>query len=1125
MKIIQRSNYIVYFDNVRVDQYLISWNAQNGLFANNASANITLFRTDAMDNWKAYLTQVKIFGENPFTKKFCLLFDGEIMNRSWNENRSNMGKVTFQAKGFYHWLDIPVPLAIQSTDENDPLLRFIYEAQNIDIDAVRTLITSNSETLMKDKNIEEIINQLFEKLTVGYYDVAGEDTAFAFAKVKERFKVMVDVLPEFRESGFLDLFTFTKTTQIESFYVFLNEVLTQLMFEFYQDRDGTFRIKTPSWSEQVMKAHIIDSSIVAGISGLDDWENEPTRVLAIGAETQYIASMKQQGINVDQNSVSISIPVGLYIGDPRNPEEEEYYSTQLEKYLQNFGVSPLGYGEGGFVSSESWFDNTSSYTINSHYGFRKHPITGENKLHAGTDFNLKYEPVYNIGTNGTVVAQGYHATMGNYVTIQQNIGGTNYSFRYMHFQDAASVKVGDKVSPGQRIGTSGNSGGSTGPHLHFEIWKGSAGSGQSVDPMVFLENQKALQTSTPAIDMGVEEYTGRNSSAASKSWMNFEMTHYIATCPGCIGITKAGWNVKDTSIDHRVIAVDTKVVPLNSIVEIEGYGYYNAVDTGGAIKGNILDRLVATYSEATRLGRKNVKLRIVRSGKGDGSIVPPVPYGTPSVGWNGASTTTTTSGAYSSPFANVDGVKAKISSLQQKKWNQELYSTTEKVKASNEEAKPVTYSTKDKTTVPAYSKEFEKSVNNNTGGISPALISAIIETSSNWRENSSSPSNVGLMGIPRSYAEQVLPNQNLLDGNNSINFGSDFLKAAMERFNGKVTFALAAYHLGSLTAVEEITKKTGTLDFSKSRSAFDTATLAFIDKVVASYVGDRGTYITGDPHKDFGSVKLKPNGPQEITDDGTIANAQSYENDIPDYENSFRPKMSEEEKKYKVNLLRVEQALIRADSPALAANPMSADKLIYQYAKYNMQLHRARTHNINIALTTCLPFIRPGFNAWIEPTRTDVMCYITGISHQGSFQDGCTTSLNGGFVRSPDSYRDVDSSIFIGETRASSEVFGELLPDTEMKKIRNELSAMHDKMLVAEAQEFTVLNKLYSSMNQDNDYSTQWNRELTEEEITVKMKEVFRLAPSLVLERCSETATAIEKSKDIFIEKLLFTQH
>lgn len=1141
MKILQRSNYLIFFDDVRVDNYVVNWSASNGLFANDATASITLFRSEAMDNWKAYLTQVKIFGENPFTKKFTMLFDGEIMNRSWNQSRSNMGTVTFQAKGYYHWLDIQVPLAIQSTDEDDPLLRFMYEAQNINIDEVRTLITSNSEALMKDKSIEEIIEQLFEKLTIGYYEAAGENTAFAFARVKERFRVMVDVLPEFRESGFLDLFTYSKTSQIESFFVYLNEILSQLMFEFYQDRDGTFRIKTPSWSDSLLKAHVIDSSVVSTVSGLDDWEQEPTRVLAIGSETQYQMSMRQQGLEVDDYMSHLHIPVGLYIGDPRDPDNEEYYSVILEKYFQQYGINPMDYDAGGGPAfTGAWFDNTGNYTVTSDH----RTLNSKRPKHMGTDYDFKNEPVYNIGSNGVVVAQGYHGSnaspgksgsgMGNYVTVEQNLNGKKYFFRYMHFQSPAIVKVGAHVTPGQLLGTSGTTGGSTGPHLHLEIWEGAINVAD-VEPVAFLKkhgaanstvsqrNNSSITESDHSGAAPTTKVSTTNTTISGGPWQHYQMTHYTARCPGCSGITKAGWNVLDISIDHRVIATDPSLIPMGSIVEIEGLGYYNAVDTGGVIKGKLIDLLVATRDEAYSRGRKEIKLRLIRSGKGDGSIVPPVPYGTTST-YNGSSGSVPFSLPGSTgAFGAVTGAYAAVDNpLTFKKNLSFLSSPTPK---KTEKAEPVPYTSINVGIIPSYADNFKNAITNNTGKISPLILTSIIEKTSGWREKHSTSTQVGLMGIPKDYADNVFGGQNLLDGNTSINLGSDVLRAGMDKFKNKMSFALAAYHMGSLDAVAKIAEKTGVLDFSKARTQFDSGTLSFVDSVIKTYTSGRGNYLTGDPHINFGTYQDSDSGPQRLGEDGKPAvfdNAIAEDSELPDFAEDYRPTISLEERKYKVNLKRVEQALIRADSPAVEESGMTADKLIYQFAKYNMQLHRARTHNINVNLTTCLPFIRPGYNAWIEPTRTDVVCYVTGVSHQGSFQNGCTTSINGGFVRDPGNYKDVDSSIFIGEMRADSSVFGELVEAEDMQGIRNDLVAMHDKQLVGEASNFTVLNDLYSSMNDRNEYTTRWNKEYTIEEVVSEMSSVFSFAKEVVIERKQETADAISQSHDIFVEKLMF---
>ena len=218
MKIVTRANYIIYLDNVRIDPYVIDWSSQISLAADGTSASITLFRTAHMDDFKAYLCQLRIFAENNFTGRFSMVFHGEIMNRSFSSNKSDIGRVTYHAKGFAHWLDIKIPMAISLDDEMNPLQRFIYQAQNINIDEVRDYLASQSDITMKDQSVDEIINGLFQKMMLGYTALNDGNTTFNFAKVQERFKVLVDVNPAFRESGFLDLFSFSKASIIDSFY-------------------------------------------------------------------------------------------------------------------------------------------------------------------------------------------------------------------------------------------------------------------------------------------------------------------------------------------------------------------------------------------------------------------------------------------------------------------------------------------------------------------------------------------------------------------------------------------------------------------------------------------------------------------------------------------------------------------------------------------------------------------------------------------------------------------------------------------------------------------------------------------------------------------------------------------
>ncbi|PEM65354.1 hypothetical protein CN613_25490 [Bacillus pseudomycoides] len=78
-------------------------------------------------------------------------------------------------------------------------------------------------------------------------------------------------------------------------------------------------------------------------------------------------------------------------------------------------------------------------------------------------------------------------------------------------------------------------------------------------------------------------------------------------------LTKTGYDITNTIYYNgmKIIAVDPSVIPLNSIVEIEGYGKAIALDTGGAIKGNRIDYLVGSDEEANNFGRRNVNIKII----------------------------------------------------------------------------------------------------------------------------------------------------------------------------------------------------------------------------------------------------------------------------------------------------------------------------------------------------------------------------------------------------------------------------------------------------------------------------------------------------------------------------------
>ncbi|NNG39217.1 peptidoglycan DD-metalloendopeptidase family protein [Flexivirga sp. ID2601S] len=106
----------------------------------------------------------------------------------------------------------------------------------------------------------------------------------------------------------------------------------------------------------------------------------------------------------------------------------------------------------------------------SGFGWRVNPVLGVRLLHEGDDFPYACgTPVYAAG-NGTVVQASYDSVGGNHVLIDHGyLGGTNLASYYAHFQSAAVVSAGQKVSRGQLIGYSGTTGRSTGCHMHFGV--------------------------------------------------------------------------------------------------------------------------------------------------------------------------------------------------------------------------------------------------------------------------------------------------------------------------------------------------------------------------------------------------------------------------------------------------------------------------------------------------------------------------------------------------------------------------------------------------------------------------------------------------------------------------------
>ncbi|OCP18985.1 MULTISPECIES: M23 family metallopeptidase [unclassified Ensifer] len=116
--------------------------------------------------------------------------------------------------------------------------------------------------------------------------------------------------------------------------------------------------------------------------------------------------------------------------------------------------------------------------ITSDFGNRLDPFLGRLALHAGIDFRATVGTRIRAAAPGTVTNAGLTGGYGNMVEIDH---GNGVASRYAHLSTVL-VKVGDRIKAGDVVGKSGNTGRSTGPHLHYEIRL----NGQAVDPMRFL---------------------------------------------------------------------------------------------------------------------------------------------------------------------------------------------------------------------------------------------------------------------------------------------------------------------------------------------------------------------------------------------------------------------------------------------------------------------------------------------------------------------------------------------------------------------------------------------------------------------------------------------------------------
>ena len=160
----------------------------------------------------------------------------------------------------------------------------------------------------------------------------------------------------------------------------------------------------------------------------------------------------------------------------------EAVKKEIQKLIAAAAASKPQLSFSGFICP------LKSYTrISSEYGWRKNPVSGVNKLHAGIDFAAPAgTPIYAAASGYVQVAGWSSGGYGNYVIIYHGkmSDGNTYSTLYGHMKSVAT-SAGKYVKQGELIGYVGSTGNSTGNHLHLEVWKGGS-KANAVNPRGYI---------------------------------------------------------------------------------------------------------------------------------------------------------------------------------------------------------------------------------------------------------------------------------------------------------------------------------------------------------------------------------------------------------------------------------------------------------------------------------------------------------------------------------------------------------------------------------------------------------------------------------------------------------------
>lgn len=244
----------------------------------------------------------------------------------------------------------------------------------------------------------------------------------------------------------------------------------------YDRVDGGFKmtsaIQEGDWVNSVLKGTVggsfVSSAKEAGLTNVEisavikamQWQMD-FRKLKKGDEFSVLMSREMLEGKQEQSQL---------LGVRLRSDGKDYFAIRADdgKFYDRNGT--------GLAKGFMRFPTSKQFRVSSNFNPRRlNPVTGRVAPHKGVDFAMPQgTPVLSVGDGEVVVAKRSGAA-GYYVAVRH---GRTYTTRYMHLRKLL-VKEGQKVKRGDRIALSGNTGRSTGPHLHYEVWFNQ----QAVNPL------------------------------------------------------------------------------------------------------------------------------------------------------------------------------------------------------------------------------------------------------------------------------------------------------------------------------------------------------------------------------------------------------------------------------------------------------------------------------------------------------------------------------------------------------------------------------------------------------------------------------------------------------------------